>query len=70
MQQSAKEKAAPETGTAQVSFNLNLEKPVPTVAFQEKIEDVAHLLGDEKSILASPTNTYYSFWRHSFRILS
>ena len=47
MQQSAKEKAAPETGTAQVSFNLNLEKPVPTVAFQQKIEDVAHFLDDE-----------------------
>ena len=58
MQQSSKEKAA------QVSFNLNLEKPVPTVAFQEKIEDVARLLDDEQSILASPKNTYYSFWRH------
>ena len=52
------EKAEPETGTAQVSFNLNLEKPVATVAFQEKIEDVVHLLDDEQSILASPTNTY------------
>ena len=70
MQQSAKEKAAPETGTAQVYFNLNLEKPVPTVAFKEKIENVAHLLDDEQSILASTTNTYYSFWRHFFRILS
>ena len=46
MQQSAKEKAAPETGNfpAQVSLNL-------------KIEDVAHLLDDEQSILATPTNT-------------
>ena len=59
MQLSAKEQAAPETGNfpAQVSLNLNLEKPVPTVAFQKKIEDVAHLLDDEKSILATPTNT-------------
>ena len=61
MQQSAKEKAAPEAGNfpAQVSFNLNLEKPVPMVAFQEKIEDVAHLLDDEQSILASPTNLLF-----------
>ena len=46
MYKSAKEKVAPETGNfpAQVSLNLNLEKPVPTVAFQEKIVDVAHLL--------------------------
>ena len=59
MHKSAKEKVAPETGKfpAQVSLNLNLEKPVPTVAFQEKIEDVAHLLDDEQSILATPTNT-------------
>ena len=48
MQQSAKE---------QVSLNLNLKKPLPTAAFQEKIEDVAHLLDDEQSILATPTNT-------------
>ena len=51
MQQSAKKKAAPETGNlfAQVSLNLNLEKPVLTAAFQEEIEDVAHLLDDEDS---------------------
>ena len=38
-------KAAPKTRnlTRHVSLYLNLEKPVPTVAFQEKIEDVAHL---------------------------
>ena len=59
MQQSAKEKVALETASLpqQVSLNLNLEKPVPTAAFQEKIEDVAHLLDDEQSILATPTNT-------------
>ena len=59
MHKSAKEKVAPETGNfpAQVSLNLNLEKPVPTIAFKEKIKDVAHLLDDEQSILASPTNT-------------
>ena len=59
MQLSAKEQAAPETGNfpAQVSLNLNLEKPVPTVAFQKKIEDVTHLLDDEKSIFATTTNT-------------
>ena len=59
MQQSAKEKATPETANfpPQVSLNLNLKKPLPTAAFQEKIEDVAHLLDDEQSILATPTNT-------------
>ena len=41
----------------QVSLNLNLKKPLPTAAFQEKIEDVTHLLDDEQSILAAPTNT-------------
>ena len=52
-------KAAPKTRnlTRRVSLYLKLEKPVPTVAFQEKIEDVAHLLNDEQSILATPTNT-------------
>ena len=59
MHKSVKEKVASESGNfpAQVSLNLNLEKPVPTLAFQEKIEDVAHLLDDEQSILATPTNT-------------
>ena len=49
MQQSAKEKAAPEAANfpPQASLTLDLEKPVPTAAFQEKIEDVAHLLDDE-----------------------
>ena len=59
MQQSAKEKATPETANfpPQVSLNLNLKKPLPTAAFQEKIEDVAHLLDHEQSIFATPTNT-------------
>ena len=60
-------KAAPKTKnfTRHVSLYLNLEKPVPTVAFQEKIEDVAHLLDDEQSILATPTkHSHDSFWRH------
>ena len=57
MQQSAQEKATPETANfpPQVSLNLDLRKPLPTAAFQEKIED--HLLDDEQSILATPTNT-------------
>ena len=54
-----REKAAPKTVNVpgHVSLYLNLEKPVPSVAFRERIEDVAHLLGDEQSILATPTNT-------------
>ena len=41
-----------------------------TVAFQEKIEDVAHLLDDKQSILATPTNTpTIHFGDISFRIL-
>ena len=54
-----RKKAAPKTKNFpdHVSLYLNLEKSVPTVAFQEKIEDVAHLLYDEQSILATPTNT-------------
>ena len=61
-------KAAPKTRnlTRHVSLYLNLEKPVLTVAFQEKIEDVAHLLDEEQSILATPTNTHDSFLRHFF----
>ena len=61
-------KAAPNTRnlTRHVSLYLNLEKPVLTVAFQEKIEDVAHLLDEEQSILATPTNTHDSFLRHLF----
>ena len=60
MQQSAKKKATPESANfpPQVSLNLNLKKALPTAAFQEKIEDVAHLLDDEQSILAIPTNTF------------
>ena len=59
MHKSAEENVAPETGNvpAQVSLNLNLERQVLTAAFQEETEDVAHLLDDEQSILASPTNT-------------
>ena len=58
-------KAAPKTRnlTRHVSLYLNLEKPVLTIAFQEKIEDVAHLLDEEQSILATPTNTLtIHFW--------
>ena len=59
----------PETGNlpAQVSLNLNLEKPVPTVAFQENIVDVAHLLDEKQSILTTITNTLTI---NFFRILS
>ena len=61
-------KAAPKTRnlTRHVSLYLNLEKPVLTVAFQEKIEDVAYLLDEEQSILATPTNTHDSFLTHFF----
>ena len=60
MQQGGKENAAPETANflPQVSLNLKLEKQALTAAFQEEIEDVAHLLDDEQSILATPTDTF------------
>ena len=50
-----RKRAAPKTKNfpAHVSLHLNLEKPVPTVGFQEKIEHVAHLLDDEQPSLSS-----------------
>ena len=35
-----------------------------SVAFQEKIEDVAHVLDDGQSILATPTNTLTTHFGH------
>ena len=67
-----RKKVAPKTGNfpGHVSLYLNLKKPVLSVAFQEKIEDVAHLLDDGQSILATPTNTLTIPFGDNFRILS
>ena len=56
MQQSANEKDAPETGNfqAQLSSNLNLEMPVPTVAFQEKLKEYPIYLTASKAFLGLP----------------
>ena len=67
-----RKKAAPKTrnSSGHVYLYLNLEKPVPMAAFQEKIDDVAHLLDDKQSILATPTNTLtIHFGNIFFRIL-